>query len=193
MEQSELDEVLELHKEWLSLSKEGKRKEEEKRMCFYSTDLSGLDFRGYHLDKATIIRCNLSQAKFNRNTLQGTDLYQSNLSETDLSYVNFEEANLSESDISGANLARIRLYKTQLKGIKGMINVESQYPYLSYGYMYKGELRVRLGCFDRTVKEWNSDFWNNSEFPENSPEGQNRLMIYKFMREWLYANFPGLE
>lgn len=79
--------------------------------------------------------------------------------------------------------------RADLRGAKQIIRIESQYPYQAHGYYCKNKKRVRLGCFDRTVEEWDSNFWNNDEeFPENSPQGKNRFMIYTFIKEWLIAN-----
>ena len=44
----------------------------------------------------------------------------------------------------------------------------------------RGEI-IQLGCFTRTRKEWESDFWNNpKEFPNDNSEKSNaRLMAFK--------------
>ena len=44
----------------------------------------------------------------------------------------------------------------------------------------RGEM-VQLGCFTRTRKEWEADFWNNNnEFPNNNSEkSKARLRAFK--------------
>jgi hypothetical protein len=46
---------------------------------------------------------------------------------------------------------------------------------------------VRLGCYTRTVAEWEADFWNNPrEFPnDGSTKSRDRLLAYKTCLAWL--------
>lgn len=76
MEKEKLDEILSLHKKWLSGDPDGVR-----------ADLRGADLRG-----ADLRRANLS----------GADLRVANLSGADLSGANLSEANLSEADLREA-------------------------------------------------------------------------------------------
>ena len=40
-----------------------------------------------------------------------------------------------------------------------------------------------MGCYPRTIAEWDDDFWNNnSEFPEKSEQGAIRLMAYQIAK-----------
>ena len=50
-----------------------------------------------------------------------------------------------------------------------------------------GKKYVKMGCYLRTVKEWDKDFWNNkSEFPNNeSIKSQLRIIAYKTAKNWL--------
>ena len=115
------------------------------------------------------------------NSGECANLYGANLRGANLYGANLYGAGLRGADLSGANS----------RGAEGIIGTASIYPYRNYGYMYNDELRIRLGCHDRTITEWDRDFWNNDkEFPENSEAGQNRLRIYKFMKEYL-INYYG--
>jgi len=53
-----------------------------------------------------------------------------------------------------------------------------------------GKEFIRLGCFTRSVEEWNNDFWNNDdEFPnDGSMKSELRLLAYKTCRKWLKLN-----
>ena len=53
-----------------------------------------------------------------------------------------------------------------------------------------GTQYVNMGCYTRTVKDWNKDFWNNrSEFPNNkSVKTQLRVLAYKTAKAWLKLN-----
>jgi len=103
----------------------------------------------------------------------------------DLRNADLHGANLLGADLKGANLRG-----ADLRGADGIIQIQSQYKYQCYGYFRNKEMRVRLGCFDRTVREWDNDFWNNhEEFPKDSPQGQNRFMVYSFIKEYLIKNY----
>jgi hypothetical protein len=47
--------------------------------------------------------------------------------------------------------------------------------------------RIRMGCFLRTVAEWDNDFWNNpNEFPNNGTvESELRWYAYQFAKKWI--------
>ena len=44
-----------------------------------------------------------------------------------------------------------------------------------------------MGCFDRSLKEWEENFWNNdNEFPNNGSVKSNlRLMAFETAKKWL--------
>jgi len=49
----------------------------------------------------------------------------------------------------------------------------------SYWDMRTKQPYIRLGCYCRTVKEWDADFDNNlEEFPYGSKEHELRLFVY---------------
>jgi uncharacterized protein YjbI with pentapeptide repeats len=120
---------------------------------------------------------------------KGANLRVADLQGADLQGAYLQDANLRGADLQGAYLQDANLQDADLQGAYGIIKIESQYKYSSYGYKCNGKLRVRLGCFDRTIEEWDSNFWNNEkEFPQDSPEGKNRFMIYGFIKTWLLEN-----
>ena len=43
-----------------------------------------------------------------------------------------------------------------------------------------------MGCYDRSLIEWENDFWNNNdEFPNNGSEnGKMRLMAFETAKKW---------
>jgi hypothetical protein len=132
---------------------------------------------------------NLSRAYLSDADLSGAYLSDADLSDADLSGANLIGANLIGANLSDANLSGADLSCADLRGAKGFIKIETSYNYQSYGYSHNNELRVRLGCLDRTIEEWDADFWNNEkEFPKDSPQGNNRFMIYTFMKTWLIEN-----
>lgn len=60
------------------------------------------------------------------------------------------------------------------------------YMYNVSGYSYNGIYYVQMGCFTRTIEEWDSDFWNNDiEFPKYSKAGQERWNAYQKMKKIL--------
>ncbi len=56
------------------------------------------------------------------------------------------------------------------------------YKYSSGGHFNKDGIQIiQMGCYNRTRKEWDDDFWNNTnEFPDDgSEESKARLRTYK--------------
>jgi len=51
---------------------------------------------------------------------------------------------------------------------------------------------VQLGCYLRTVQEWEHDFWNNpQEFTDPSaPESKKRIFAFNIAKQWLELNKP---
>jgi len=47
-----------------------------------------------------------------------------------------------------------------------------------------------MGCYIRTRKEWEEDFWNNlGEFPnDNSKKSKDRVFAFEIACKWLDAN-----
>jgi hypothetical protein len=53
------------------------------------------------------------------------------------------------------------------------------YQYHVSGYIIKGDIIIQMGCFTRSLADWQKDFWNNNdEFPEGSPQGALRLAAF---------------
>lgn len=53
-----------------------------------------------------------------------------------------------------------------------------------------GKQYVKMGCYTRTVKDWDKDFWNNpDEFLDHkSLESLLRKEAYKYAKKWLKLN-----
>ena len=61
-----------------------------------------------------------------------------------------------------------------------------KYPANAYHNDRDGKDYVRLGCFIRTIEEWEKDFNNNSnEFPPESKEWLKRRAVYEFLKRCL--------
>jgi len=198
MDEIKLQQIINSHDLWLKDNSEGMRADlsgiDLSEADLGEADLHGADLRRANLYGANLSRANLGKANLYEANLSGADLRRTNLSGADLSKANLGKANLYEanlrgSDLHGADLHGANLRGADLSGAIGIICIESQYIYQSYGYYFQESLRVRLGCYDRTVEEWDANFWNNTdEFPAKSPKGQNRRMVYEFIKTWLLAN-----
>jgi len=73
----------------------------------------------------------------------------------------------------------------QLKRPFPIIHLSGLYRYeQDIYYDFKREtVIIRMGCYPRTIAEWDDDFWNNnSEFPEKSEQGAIRLMAYQIAK-----------
>ena len=67
--------------------------------------------------------------------------------------------------------------------IKDIVHLKNEYAYYVSGYTINGIIIIQLGCFTRTIEEWENDFWNNKYFKEGSIGGQNRLKAFNKMKE----------
>jgi hypothetical protein len=218
MDKKQLQTILENHKQWLIDKKTSSRaylRGADLRGAYLrGADLRGADLSDAYLRGADLSGADLSGAYLRGAYLSGAYLRGAYLSGADLSGADLSGAYLrgaylsgaylrgaylsgaylrgaylSGADLRGADLSDAYLSGADLSGAMGVIRIESQYKYQSYGYRYNNELRVRLGCHERTIAEWDSNFWNNDdEFPEDSPKGKNRFMIYTFIKTWLLAN-----
>lgn len=89
------------------------------------------------------------------------------------------EAVNSEANFSGAYLYGIK--------IKKVIALTGLYKYIVIPFISEdGRKYVKMGCFTRTIEEWDADFWNNDkEFPNDGSEKSNlRLFAYETAKRW---------
>ena len=100
-------------------------------------------------------------------------------------------ADLRAVDLRGANLQGAYLRGAHLRGaefapIKEAAFFTGLYNYIVIPYIDENEKRIKMGCHDRSLKEWEDDFWNNpSEFPnDNSESSLFRLMAFETAKKW---------
>ena len=115
---------------------------------------------------------------------QGADLQGAHLWGADL-----RDADLQGADLRGADLQGAHLRGAYLQGekISKAIVFTGLYKYIVIPYITEsGDKRVKMACHDRTVEEWDSNFWNNNdEFPnDNSLKSNLRMMAYNTARTW---------
>lgn len=90
-----------------------------------------------------------------------------------------QDAYLQDADLQGAYLRG--------KKIKTAIVFTGLYKYIVIPYITEdGIKRVKMGCHNRTLDEWNNDFWNNdNEFPNNDSLDSNlRVMAFETAKKW---------
>ena len=83
----------------------------------------------------------------------------------------------------GASIRKDAIIK---KGGEGLVLHGSyKYPASVYFDSRTEEIIIRLGCYHRTIKEWESDFDNNiKEFPRGSREREARWKTFQFLKKW---------
>ena len=72
-------------------------------------------------------------------------------------------------------------------GVKKAIFISGLYKYVCIPFIGEDETEwLVLGCYTRTLKEWEKDFWNNdSEFPNNGDEDSElRLLAFETAKKW---------
>jgi hypothetical protein len=116
--------------------------------------------------------------------LSGANLSGANLSGADLSGADLSGADLSGADLYGANLSGADLYGKKISKICVFTGL---YKYQVWAVIYEtGEKYIRMGCYFRSLSEWENDFWNNpNEFPNNrSEQSELRLMAFETSKKW---------
>jgi hypothetical protein len=116
--------------------------------------------------------------------LQGADLQGAYLRGAYLRGADLQGADLQGADLQGADLRGADL---QGKKIKSAAVFTGLYKYTVIPYVTEKDVkRVKMGCYDRTVSEWESDFWNNNnEFPNDGSVDSNlRLMAFQTALKW---------
>jgi hypothetical protein len=116
--------------------------------------------------------------------LHGADLHGADLHGADLHGAYLRGAYLHGADLRGADL-----HGADLRGvkIKTAAVFTGLYAYIVIPYITEqDEKRVKMGCHDRSLQEWEADFWNNpNEFPNNgSQKSQMRLMAFNTAKAW---------
>lgn len=113
------------------------------------------------------------------NTIKDT-LLQAKEQSADLRGADLRGADLQSADLRGAYL--------QSEKILCAIVFTGLYDYLVIPYITeKGEKRIKMGCHDRLLEDWESNFWNNNmEFPNNNSVKSNlRVMAFETAKKWL--------
>ena len=103
----------------------------------------------------------------------------------DLTGADLRGADLRGADLRGAYLRGA--YLTGAEKIKTAAVFTGLYEYIVIPYITdSGEKRVKMGCYDRLLSEWESDFWNNdAEFPNNgSLDSELRVMAFEVAKKW---------
>ena len=89
------------------------------------------------------------------------------------------EANLRGADLCWDDLQGYKIEKAAI--FTGL------YKYLVIPFVTdKGEKRIAMGCHNRSVEDWENDFWNNpGEFPNTGDEASKlRLLAFETAKKW---------
>ena len=143
-------------------------------------DLQGAYLQGAYLQGADLQGAYLQGAYLRGAYLQGADLQGANLRGADLRGADLWGADLQGADLQGADLQGFK--------IKTATVFTGLYTYIVIPYITEqNEHRIKMGCHDRSVKEWDENFWNNNnEFPnDGSMNSEQRLMAYQTAKSWL--------
>ena len=132
----------------------------------------------YECDDNTIKKVLLEALK------QGADLRGADLRGIDLRGIDSQGIDLRGTYLRGADLRGTDLHGVK---IKKAIVITGLYNYIIIPFISEsGEKYIRMGCYTRTVKEWENDFWNNpNEFPnDNSLKSNLRLLGFETGKKW---------
>ena len=130
----------------------------------------------------------LFEYKKENNTIKDT-LIEAVKQGADLQGADLQGENLRGAYLRGAYLQGADLRGAYLQGakIKTCAVFTGLYDYVVIPYITdENENRVKMGCYDRSLTEWENDFWNNNtEFPNNgSVKSDLRLMAFETAKSW---------
>ena len=123
--------------------------------------------------------------------LQGADLQGADLRGADLRGADLQDADLQDADLQDAYLRGADLQDAYLRDaekIKTAAVFTGLYQYIVIPYITEENIkRVKMGCYSRSLEEWEENFWNNNEeFPNNGSMKSNlRLMAFNTAKAWL--------
>ena len=145
--------------------------------------LTGSILFEFECDGNTILKT-LVEAVNKKANLRGADLYGANLRGA-----NLYDADLRDADLRGADLSGVYLSGVYLSGkkIKTAAVFAGLYDYIVIPYITEvGEKWIKMGCHNRILSDWESDFWNNpTEFPDDGSVKSNlRLMAFETAKKW---------
>ena len=108
-----------------------------------------------------------------------------------------KKADLRGADLQGAYLQGADLRGAYLQGykIKTAVVFSGLYTYVVIPYITEeNESRIKMGCYDRSLKEWEEDFWNNpNEFPnDGSQKSLMRLIAFETAKKWFDVVTPAI-
>ena len=121
-----------------------------------------------------------SKGNTTKQTLEKAVETDADLRGADLRGAYLRGAYLTGAYLTGADLDNIKIKKAAVfTGLYKYVVI----PFISE----KNEHYVTMGCYTRTIKEWDKDFWNNiSEFPnDKSIDSQLRLLAYQTAKKWI--------
>ena len=151
-------------------------------------DLGDADLRGAYLRGAYLVDADLRDAYLRGADLRGAYLRGADLRGAYLGGAYLGGADLGDADLGGAYLRGADLGKGKVKTFAVFTGI---YKYTVIPYILEtGECRVKMGCHDRSVAEWDADFWNNNdEFPNNGSVKSNlRVIAYDTAKKWIELN-----
>ena len=160
-------------------------------------DLQGADLQGADLQGAYLQGADLRGADLRGAYLQGADLRGADLQGADLRGADLQGAYLQGADLRGADLQGADLRGAYLQGykIKTAVVFSGLYTYVVIPYITEeNESRIKMGCYDRSLKEWEEDFWNNpNEFPnDGSQKSLMRLIAFETAKKWFDVVTPAI-
>ena len=125
------------------------------------------------------IKDTVAEAVKNKADLRGADLQGADLRDAYLQGAYLRGADLRDAYLRGAYL--------QGEKIKTAVVFTGLYTYVVIPYITEKDVkRIKMGCYDRSLEEWENDFWNNiNEFPNDGSLKSNlRVMAFETAKKW---------
>jgi uncharacterized protein YjbI with pentapeptide repeats len=163
MQQEQLQQIIELHQEWLNTEGKSGRQAELSNADLRLVNLSGINLKG-----AILIGTNLERAELAKCVLIGADLRKANLSYANLEEVDLSQSNLSNCRAEGTNFEGAKLFSSVLdrgvfkKAIFRKTDMTfSQGTFSWFNLCDMTQANLDRACFDKSCFK-NANFTNTS-------------------------------
>ena len=165
---------------------------EQNKKSLMFANLRHANLSNANLSNASLSNARLYNARLEHTNLENARLYNANLKNTNLENANLEGANLENTRLYNTRLYNTRLYNTDFSNARLYnANLENANIFNASLYTYKFlktdekfiNCFLAISCKTRTIKDWNTFFYNSNEVIETKRDTDRFIQITKEYEE----------
>ena len=142
-------------------------------------DFSDLDLSNISFDNSRFYNSRFDNSRFDNSRFDNSSFYNSRFYNSSFYNSSFYNSSFDNSIFDNSSFNDIPFIR--LKFINGLYNYSVACILGKNGTKY-----IKMGCYLRTLAEWENDFWNNNnEFPNDDSEKSNmRKFAFECAKKW---------